>query len=216
MTPRLTASGLWRIEACPASAVLPHKEKKYRDAQRGAREHEALEASAPPGSTPEAAFAFNVLSGSARYLGSGIKREYGELTDGEIPTTLDLLQIEPDHLFITEYKTGVGYMQAAPPINPQIQCQAIAAATYHKKDRAIVQLIYTKTGEVKDAEFDALDFAAIHERLLSIRSRVRAAEAALALNGDLISAGLIAEGPHCWRCPAEKACPLKHPQRRTA
>lgn len=212
----LTASSLWRAEECPSSAVLPAVEKQYRDSKRGREEHAKLRAATPPGSLGEAAFTYNVASGESRFLGQDIDRNYGELTDGEIPGSLDVLDVLEDHVLITDWKSGVGYRQAPPAVNLQLQHNAIAAATYHKKDRAIVQLVYTRTGEVKDAEFDALDFAAIHDRLYGIWSRVRAAQAALALNGDLISAGLITEGDCCWRCPAEAACPLKHPKRRTA
>jgi len=214
----LTASALWRAEACPASVVLPAVEKQYRDSKRGREEHAKLRAATPPGSLGEAAFTYNVLVGESRYLGQDIDRNYGDLADGEIAGSLDVLDVFEDHVLVTDWKSGFGYRMAPPAVNLQLQHNAIAAATYHKKDRAIVQLIYTKTGEVKDAEFDALDLAAIHERLLLIWSRVRAAEAALAMDGDLISAGLIADGNSdcCWRCPAEAACPSKHPQRRTA
>lgn len=208
---KLSASSLWRVEKCAASAVLPHDEKPrvYRDQERGQREHKAAEQSPPFGAIPEVAFAFNVLSGRAREVGRSIGRDYGKLEEGEIPGTTDRLYVQEDHVLVEDIKTGVGYMQAEPAINPQLQHNALSAALVYGKPRAIVQLVYTKTGEVKDAEFDALDFAAIHERLLGIWGRCDAAWRFP--SSRLVELGLLVRDDkvQCWRCPAKKHCPLQ-------
>ena len=210
--PRLTASGLWRSELCPASSVLPEGPKrKYRDATKGTKEHAAFPA--PPGAIKEPAFAYSVLTGLSRHIGNDIGREYGPLDEGEIPGSLDLLTVEADRVLVQDIKTGVGYMQAEPAINPQLQLQAIAAATFHGKQKALVQLVYTKTGEVKEAEFDALDFAAIHERLATIYDRCTKAAEALG-GGYLLTSPFISEMlpgglDPCWRCSSITHCPLK-------
>lgn len=205
--PRLTASSLWRAEACPASVVLPSGDEQHGDAREGNRKHAELESLAPPGSIPEAAFAYNVLSGEARFIGSGRDRDYGPCSEGEIPGTTDLLTIQDDHLLIDDYKTGHGYAEQLagvadkPKDNLQLQHNSLAAAIVHKKPRVIAQVIYTKTGEVKDAEFDEFDFVAIRNRLRTIWE--------LTKDKHL----LVQEGAHCWRCPAKKACPLKKRRR---
>jgi hypothetical protein len=210
--PRLTASSLWRAEPCPASAVLPAEKREYKDAKAGQRAHAALEAAPPPGSFSEVAFAYNVLSGEAREVGRNIGRAYGKLERGEIPGTLDLLTVQPDHVLVDDYKSGHGYLVPPLPGNVQLQHNALCAATVYEKPKAIVQIIYLKTGEVKDAAFDVFDFAAIGERLRRIWDRAELAAANLgsgALPRDLIGLGLLAEGEWCWRCECKRVCPLK-------
>jgi len=208
---RLSASNLWRAALCPGSVVLPQEKRVYADAERGAREHKALEASPPPGSHAEVAFALNVLSGTSREVGRGIGRNYGKLAHGEIPGTADLVTVCNDHVLVTDYKTGVGYLQAEPAQNLQLKHNGIAAAAVFGKPRAVVQLVYTKTGEVKDAAFDAFDFQDIKDELRGIWEQVNAAAILLQLeNADaLLGSGLVNISDACWRCPAKKACPAQ-------
>lgn len=211
--PRLTASCLWRAEPCPASVVLPaEKRPRRKDAEDGVRAHAALAASPPPGSFAEVAFAYNVLTGEARQIGLNIGRDYGELAKGEIPGTADLVTVQPDHVLVDDYKSGHGYLVPPLPGNPQLQHNSLCAALVHDKLKAIAQIIYLKTGEVKDAAYDVFDFAAISERLRRIWDRAELAaghQKNLATPRDLYLLGLVNEGDHCWRCEARKACPLK-------
>lgn len=211
--PRLTASSLWRAEPCPASVVLPAEEgKKRKDAEDGNRAHAELAKNPPPGSIAEAAFAYNVLTGTARYIGSNIGREYGVLERGEIPGTLDCLTVQEDHVLVDDYKTGHGYLVPPLPGNPQLQHNSLCAALVHDKPKAIAQIIKLKTGEVEDAVYDLFDFAAISERLRRVWERAELAAGNLgsgALPRDLIGLGLLAEGEHCWLCKCKRVCPLK-------
>lgn len=209
---RLTASSLWRAEPCPASAVLPAVRREYKDAQDGTRAHAALEAAPPPGSFAEVAFAYNVLSGEAREVGRSIGRNYGVLAEGEIPGTADLVTVQPDHVLVDDYKSGVGYLVPPLPGNPQLQHNSMCAALVYDKPRAIAQLVYLKTGEVKDAAYDCFDFAAISLRLRTIWERCRMAADAFgerAQPQELVALGLVNPGDHCWRCEAKKGCPIK-------
>lgn len=209
--PRLTASALWRAEPCPASVVLPAIRREYKDAEAGRRAHAALEASPPPGSFAEVAFAYNVLSGEAREIGRSIGREYGELAVGEIPGTLDLLTVQPDHVLVDDWKSGVGYLVPPLPGNPQLQHNCLCAATVYDKPKAIAQIVYLKTGEVKDAAYDCFDLAAIGVRLRTIWENARYARELLEVQGvsELMALNMVREGPHCWRCEARAACPIK-------
>lgn len=203
--PKLTASNLWRAAECPASVTLPWARKEYADAARGQKEHARLEANPPPGSIPEVAFAFNVLSGRAREVGRSIGREYGELAEGEIPGTTDLITPEQDHLLVTDFKTGAGFRVKHPTENLQLQHNAICAMAVYGKPRAILQIIFTRTGEVLDAELDIFDVAEVRERLRAIWEACREPEPA------------VNPGEYqCWRCPAMKACPNPFKKARAA
>lgn len=217
-SPRLTASGLWRANECPASAVLPAIPRRYKDADDGQDEHKRLEQAAPLGSVPEAKFAFNVLSCEARFIGQGSDRDYGPLANGEIPGTADVLFVRDDHLLMQDYKTGTGYAERLagvfdkPKENLQFGHNALCASLVHDKPKVFFEALYTKTGEVKDAAFDVFDFAAIGERLRRIWDRAELAAANMgsgALPRDLIGLGLVAEGEWCWRCECKRVCPLK-------
>ena len=214
MTERLTASNLWRSEICPASAVLPEGPKrKYADAEAGKAEHAIAEHAPPAGAEAEVAFALNVLSGEARRL--DVKnREYGELAEGEIAGTADRVFVRPDHVLIQDLKTGVGYLQAEPQVNPQLIHHALSAVTVYGKRMALVQLLYTKTGLVKDGVFDAFDFPEMLARLRSIWEMVKAARTSPP--EELIQYVVPDTQVQCWRCPCKARCPIYAKQRRSA
>lgn len=214
----LSASSLWRVAACPASVVLPQVRKAYADAEAGTRAHAALEATPPPGSFPEVAYAYDVLTERAREVGRSIGRNYGELADSEIPGTADLVTVQPDHVLVEDWKSGIGYRVSPPASNLQLMHNGMCAALVQGKPRAIVQIVYLKSGEVLDAEWDIFDFPAIKARLRDIWTRVQQARAAWAEGPKaLVATDLIADGEwQCWRCPAVKACPLKTNKRRSA
>lgn len=212
MTHRLTASSLWRRELCPASAVLPESpRRKYADAEHGKAEHAKAEAAPPPGAEAEVAYALNVLSGQARRL-EVKSRDYGKLAEGEIAGTADRVYVRDDHVLIEDLKSGVGYMQAEPKVNLQLIHNGLSAAIANGKDRAIVQLIYLQTGEVKDAEFDLFDFKPLLWRMWSVWDLVTQAERMLAdgmTPQEIADWGYVKISDACWRCECVKACPLK-------
>lgn len=221
---RLTASALWRAEPCPASVVLPAERREYKDAKDGTRIHADHEAAPPPGAAAEVAFAYNVLSGEAREVGRSIGRNYGQLAREEIPGTTDRMYVMDDHVLVEDLKSGNGYAEQLagvfdkPEDNAQLQHNSLCAALVYDKPLALTQVIYLKTGEVKDAKFDAFDFAAIRIRLRAIWERSTQAAALLDMGAEppsLVGLGLVNEGPHCWRCTAEKACPLKSKRRKS-
>jgi hypothetical protein len=195
---RLSASFLPRAEQCPASATLPGTDRVREDAEAGKRDHARMEATAPEGSMAEVAFVYNVLTGEAREVGRGLRRAYGKLAEGEIPGTTDLVTVEPDLVRVRDYKTGFGYLVAAPRNNMQLQHNALCAALVYGKQTAIVEVDKTEEeGEPERATFTAFDFAVIRARLRRIW------DATQELNPAVV------EGPYCWRCPAFSRCPAK-------
>lgn len=194
---RLSGSSLWRAEYCPASVVLPATEERHDDQDRGVAHHAMLEEKAPEGSLVEVAFAYDVESETAREIGRCIGRNYGALGPTEIPGATDLVTLGADHLVVTDYKTGVGYMVAHPSVNLQLQFYALCACLVYGKTSAIVEVQYEDTGEVAHAEFDAFAFIEIKARIRAIWEATRAASPR------------VVEGEHCWRCPAAARCPAK-------
>jgi hypothetical protein len=134
--------------------------------------------------------------------------------------------VQPDHVLGTEYKSAHAYAERLagvydkPKENLQIQHNALSSCTVYGKPKAIWEVVYLATGEVKDAGFDVFDFAAIGERLARIWGRCEQAAESLAVDAHgargLVDLGYVNEGPHCWRCEAKRACPLKHPERKSA
>jgi hypothetical protein len=205
MRPRLSASSLWRAEKCPASTVLPPARFAHADGESGRKDHGKLEWTAPEGSIPEAAFAYDAEKGTARYLGSRLGRNYGQLGQNEIPGTADLVTVESDLVRIRDYKTGHGFMVAPPKENAQLGHNALCAALVHGKPEAIVEVEYTATGEVKDARLDDFD-------LLGIAARMRQVWRDACRSAALVEEGkqpFIVEGEHCWRCECYARCPAK-------
>lgn len=205
MKPRLSASGLWRAEKCPASTVLPPARTDHADAEAGREDHSKMEDLAPPGSTPEAAYALDAVSGAARYLGSKLGRNYPPTTQTEIVGTADLVIVEPELVRVRDYKSGHGYMVSPPAKNPQLGHNALCAAKVNAKTAAVVEVEMTATGEVRSAPMDAFDLAAMEERIRAIWREAQKA-------ADDLEAGKqprIVEGEHCWRCECYARCPAK-------
>lgn len=203
MSVALSASSLWRVALCPASATLPRKERAYPDAKRGHAKHAKLRASLPPEAIGEIAFAYDVLAERAREVGRDIGRDYGPLADSEIPGTADVLLVESDHVRVTDWKTGNPQVSAhtpSPESNLQLALLAVSAAQVFGKEKAIVELVFTRTGEAPDAEWDAFDLAFWRARLREIWQSTRG-------NPEPVMGDA-----QCWRCPVDAAgaCPAKN------
>lgn len=214
----ITASALGRLLNCPGSVVLPKAETASEWADAGHAEHaeladmvrtgtlpDSLARLVPPGSRVEVALAFDVALRTARIVGEDIGRNYGTPGAFEIVGSCDVIGIDGDAAVIVDWKTGYRDVEPA-ATNPQMAFYALAATRALGLDRAVVRIVYTKTGAVDAAELDALELAAFADQLERLLVRVSAQQAA---RNDA-SGVSTREGSWCRHCPVNKShCPSK-------
>jgi hypothetical protein len=191
----ISASSLWRVERCPASATLPRVGQLHGDAEAGTEAHTEHELNCPPDEMAEAAFAYNPETGKARFLGQGLKRKYDVDPQTEIPGTVDRAKRAPvDGVAeVRDYKSGFGYMVAPPASNLQLAHNALCVADVQGADS--VRIAIDRPDASTSIVLDALDLAAARER---IRALWRAAH-----QPD----PRVVTGDHCWRCECITRCP---------
>lgn len=185
----ISASGLELATRCPGSLTVPHVHEDNEHSLRGTADHATDEDAINAGDVPDAylerwpevetwraevSYAYDVSSDTARHLGSGLKRAYGDLAPFEVPGTIDVEGRGPEILVIIDKK---GYEAVTPAArNPQVRFLALAAARVATADRIEVA-IAPKLGGLDVAEVDPvfdLDVIAheTRQRLLDI-ARVR-------------------------------------------
>lgn len=233
---KITGSKLPLVMACPASAALPQIDNPVgAPAVRGKDAHRFLELVAeigrdeallsspaemrpflagidvdrlPTHLLPEAAFALDWHRRSARFLGSGLGRDYPpQESPTEIMLTIDLLGVSDTAVIVEDYKTG-RTRYGNPERFAQLLAAALAACWVHGKDTAHVGLIYVdKHGEVWPVRgvvdmWDLETFAAELEIAMGAVGEARA----LTSRGGTPD---VTPGDHCEYCPAFRACPDK-------
>lgn len=203
---RLTASGLARAEACPASGHLPQRREEHADAAAGTEAHARHEAETPAGYEAEVPFALNVLTGEARRLPPQEHREYPDLGAGWVYGTVDrigVLNVAEGRAAIMvdvrDYKSGFGYQVAPAESNIQLGFGAVAAATVHAAESARVG-IDGDEGTRSEHTLDSLALLAMEQRIRRVYEGVEASAAV---------EPIVVEGEHCWRCPCAWRCPAK-------
>lgn len=191
---RLSASGLWRAELCPASAALPGVDTTHADALAGTEAHSAHEAECPPDELAEVAYAYNPETGKARLLGQGLRRDYPVDWNTEIPGTADrVVHISPP--VVRDYKSGHAYGVAPARVNLQLAHNGLCAADVLGASEVTVAI--EAEGRQPDvAHLDSFDLAAARQRIRTIWRGVHATTPRVVV-GDA----------QCWRCPAMRACP---------
>lgn len=216
----ISASALPRLMRCPGSAALPSANTTSEWSEAGTERHEDQEDRINAGDVPEeiralvgdgvevraeVALAYDVSTGAARELGTGIARDYSGLGPYEIPGTCDALAILPDSVVVIDHK-GWESVDAAER-NVQVAFLALTAARAHRKNEATVAIVYLR-GDRRVVDKAALDMF----ELDAFAGRVRAVHAAVGAQrqrrqrGELVD---VAEGPHCKYCPAVAVCPAK-------
>ena len=236
-----TFSAATRVEACPPSAVYPQVDETRPPATAGRGVHAFLEAVPKVGRAAaleaapedvrdrcsaidldampwlcsgagEVAFAIDLSTGTARELGRGLQRAYGDLTDNEVAGTLDWASlVGDDAVGYLDFKSG--FINAPPAAeNFQLAVGAIAAARAWGRSLATVGIVkILDDGRIRYdvADLDQGMMAATFDRLRAADAKVRHAERE-------ISAGhrpkLHLGRPQCDFCPARRACPARADQ----
>lgn len=211
----LSSSKLELLDHCEGAFTLPWSDIPNEHSDAGNERHAADESAINAGDVPEeyterwpgltwraeVAYAYDVSSDTARYLGTGINRAYGELRPFEIPGTIDAEGRSPELLVVADRK---GF-ETQPPVarHPQVRFLGLAAARAQPAPRVVVA-IRPELGPMDVAELDPvfdLDVIAHEVRQRVIRAAtVRSA----ARNGDPVA---FRTGRWCRWCPAFKPCP---------
>jgi hypothetical protein len=230
---RITFSALPRLFECPASHVLPHTRddepseardrgiavhkylEHYRkwDSEMGLarvpEEHREFCEAIPVDLLPvnlsrEVKLAYDPWTRKARVLTSKGHRDYSQAKDHEIVGTVDVLGLNPDAVFVGDYKTGWAKLLAAIK-NPQLLAGALAACRALDRDGAIVSLIRVHEDKTwsDTAEVDLFDLLGFEERLVKLDLLIRQ----LSTTDDQALQSYIHPGPHCRYCPAFERCP---------
>jgi hypothetical protein len=212
----LSASGLELADRCPGSLTIPHRQEANEWSDRGIADHAADEESINAGEIPdvyldrwpevthwraEVSYMYDVSTDTSRFLGVGLKRNYGVRSSFEIPGTIDVEGRGPGILIVIDKK---GYESVTPASrNPQIRFLALAASRVHEADKIEVA-IAPKIGGLDVAEIDPvfdLDLIAHTTRQLLISSaRVRSE----ARDGKSAEFRI---GRWCRWCNAFNSCP---------
>jgi hypothetical protein len=228
----ITASALERIAACPASAALPQVNSTSRHADRGTAIHDFLAtakrlgrdkalAAVPEGEwrdvceaidldalpvvlMPEAAFVYDTVAGKARFLGSGLNRNYGPVAPHEIAGTADVVGIDGTRGYVADYFTGFAEMRK----DAQLRFLALCLSLVHGLDEVVTEAIRIRPDGspwVERKTLDALDLAQIAGEVSQLPALVQIAKSTI----DTGIAPNVSEGPHCKYCPAVNSCPAK-------
>lgn len=147
----------------------------------------------------EISVAYDCATGAVRELGIG-NRNY-DVTDTEIPATLDAVMVRDGYCIVADYKTGTATRARD---NLQIRFGCMVMAKMHGFGRAagVILSIDVNTGRVTpDAcDFSPDDLRDIEQQICDLYRSVRRAKD---------KGATPTEGAHCRFCPAWSACPAK-------
>lgn len=152
----------------------------------------------------EIAFAYDWEHDTGRVLGTGLKRNYKDLSPTEWPGTADVFGSTGGAVFVCDYKTG--FKDVTPcRINPQMWMLSLAAARAYDVDTAIAKIAKIDGDRVywDSAEFTSFDLDDMAETFRETAVRVRGAEAMLR-EGRTPDVFL---GEHCGYCDSRHYCP---------
>ncbi len=211
----ITASKVALAHACPVAFALPHTHEVQPGQHEGNERHLELEASIDVGAIPEiierrwpgytwraeVAFALDLATDTARELGTGIKRAYGEHGVFTVAGTADIVGRGPaGELVVVDRKSHDPSVPRA-NVNGQLHTLALAACRAYGVDRAEVA-IWHELRPLDVAEIDVLDLDVFAVELRGVVQRVIEAR-------NKARVGVIAPNPGAWCrwCPAFLACP---------
>ena len=211
----LTMSGLQRSLSCDGSLVLAKARNANPWAALGNEEHEDLsdlgslppnlKKHVPPNARSEVKIAYDAATGAGRIIGEGSGRSYGVLGPFEIGGSLDVVGVDGDCVIVLDWKTGFNAVEPA-RTNAQLWGYALAVCRALGLSRAIVRIVYTKTGRVDEYEIDALELAAFATTLTKLYTRVGDLKRRHSA-GEVISTN---EGGWCRYCESAPFCASKN------
>lgn len=233
---KTTGSKLPLQMICPASAVLPWiDEPPGESALHGSTTHAFLQDCATDGRdvalerapeearpflkavdlesltidlVPEATFALDWRKRSARYVGSCLNRNYPPPeSDTEIYLTSDIFGVSATAALVEDYKTG-RTRYGRPSKFAQVLAGAAAACLVHKKESALVGLVYIDDdGEVFRSRepVDMWDLESFLDELEIVMTTI----AKMRADYERGVVPDVKPGDHCvgMYCPAFRACP---------
>lgn len=211
----LSSSKLELLDRCEGAFTLPWRDSPNPHSEAGTERHAADEQAIAGGDVPdeyterwpgltwraEVRYVYDISSDTARCVGTGSNRDYGDLRPFEVPGTVDVEGRGDGLLVVIDRK---GFEEQTPADrHPQVRFLALAAARVQSADRIIVA-IRPEIGPMDVVEVDPvfdLDVIA-HDvkqrvfRAAAVRSEARA--------GRVVQFNT---GRWCRWCPAFDDCP---------
>lgn len=218
---------------CPASHVLPQRKEYTERAEKGTDGHDYLTARinqrpigaergrSMAGKFPlekllagkknirsETAYAVNVKKRIARFIGTDLKRAYGELLDYEVPVTLDVDAEDDDSSpWIADFKFGLWSTEW----QIVIQAMAVSYVRPHRASRVSGGVVFID-GQTGGEEWSEERRTYWLEELDDRASEMAHAFDRVAEIHAILKAGAVpplSEGPWCKYCGAYPECPAK-------
>lgn len=237
-----SGSGFERLALCPASAALPHAHHETVYTERGTAIHAFLEdvskvgrdealAAVPDEWRPtceaidltgldvqlqlaaEVAFAYNVETGKVRELGRGAGRKYDDVTEDELPTTLDVVGVR--YLptirrgLLADYKAGWQTRRLRVHTLPQMDVGALVMMRAFDLDVVDRHLIHVAEDTAPWVQRDTVERWEMDLFEDKVRTVWRAAKELRAELRTNLMPRDFNTGAWCEMCPAREWCPAQ-------
>ena len=149
----------------------------------------------------EIAFAFDVMTGQARFLGKNLQRAYPKTEETEFPITLDVAAVVDNVFIYIDFKFGRSGSTANESM--QLANGCLAGARFSKCSTAKGALARIDADGL--VRWDVVDFSEVEleahaKYLYELGDRIGAAQ-------DNPSELVLNTGPHCDGCPSFLFCP---------
>lgn len=223
-----SASQWNRVMRCTAAAILPQVDIKTEYTEAGTVRHRYLERIPQVGKeqalaevptewkdlcakidlarlpldpsawAQEVAFAYDVVSDTARELGRGLGRNYPQLSAWEIAGTADVVGLDEKSVTILDYK---GRTRLGPAFdNWQLRVLGLAAARAYKREQVTAGLVYIDDGQ---PSFELTDFGPFDLDTFATQISERVEKIMATAEPDC------SVGGHCSGCPSFVHCPAQ-------
>jgi hypothetical protein len=215
-----SGSSLERAVNCPAAFALPRAGHTGEAAIRGTENHDKIEGGLSLGGDlshlpdvvrkamdgalsvdVEVAFAIDIEKETVRVIGQRLGRNYGPLTDSEIPLTLDAIITKRSGVEVWDWKSRKRV--TASKHNLQLRAGAVAVMKTRGVSEVLAALGYLDNSESDEATVDSFDEAAFFADMRAAMNKIGAARTLVASGGT----PEVHSGPWCDYCPAMAYCP---------